>query len=437
MHLRRRRGMKILSYKDADYKTFVKGLRRRAIPENSVRDLVTDIISRVEEEGDEALIALTEKFDGAKLSADELFISKEEFAEAAESVSEETREAIRRSLVNIHDFAKKSMRKDWSGKNAEGATVGERFTPFDRVGVYVPGGKAPLVSTALMTAGFAQAAGVPEIFAATPCGPDGKVNPALLYALQQAGVTEAVKVGGAQAIAGMALGTKTIKPVDRIFGPGNRFVVEAKRQLVGAVSIDLLPGPSEILILADETANAAYIAADMLAQAEHGGDSAVGFVTPSRALLDQVKLEIEQQTVTLSRADIIREVLEKSTFLLEVESLDDGVAISNDFAPEHLSLIVKNEDAVLAEIRTAGAIYLGADSPVAVGDFLAGPSHTLPTGGAGKSFSGLRADQFQRRTSIVKMDKAAVEKSLPVIRVFAKLEGLDAHGESTAIRIER
>lgn len=402
MHLRRRRGMKILSYKDADYKTFVKGLRRRAIPENSVRDLVTDIISRVEEEGDEALIALTEKFDGAKLSADELFISKEEFAEAAESVSEETREAIRRSLVNIHDFAKKSMRKDWSGKNAEGATVGERFTPFDRVGVYVPGGKAPLVSTALMTAGFAQAAGVPEIFAATPCGPDGKVNPALLYALQQAGVTEAVKVGGAQAIAGMALGTKTIKPVDRIFGPGNRFVVEAKRQLVGAVSIDLLPGPSEILILADETANAAYIAADMLAQAEHGGDSAVGFVTPSRALLDQVKLEIEQQTVTLSRADIIREVLEKSTFLLEVESLDDGVAISNDFAPEHLSLIVKNEDAVLAEIRTAGAIYLGADSPVAVGDFLAGPSHTLPTGGAGKSFSGLRADQFQRRTSIVK-----------------------------------
>jgi histidinol dehydrogenase len=305
------------------------------------------------------------------------------------------------------------------------------------VGVYVPGGKAPLVSTALMTAGFAQAAGVPEIFAATPCGPDGSVNPALLYALKQAGVTQAIKVGGAQAIAAMALGTKTIAPVDRIFGPGNRFVVEAKRQLVGAVSIDLLPGPSEILILADASAKAAYIAADMLAQAEHGGDSAVGFLTTSSALLEKVRVEIEKQTAQLSRSKIIKEVLKTSTFLLHVKSMAEGVAIVNAFAPEHLSLIVKDEDDVLAQIRTAGAIYLGADSPVAVGDFLAGPSHTLPTGGAGRSFSGLRADQFQRRTSIVKMDKRAVEKSLSVIEEFARLEGLDAHGKSTSIRLKR
>jgi histidinol dehydrogenase len=329
------------------------------------------------------------------------------------------------------------MRKDWSSKNAEGAVIGERFTPFDRVGVYVPGGKAPLVSTALMTAGFAQAAGVPEIFAATPCGPDGSVNPALLYALKQAGVTQAIKVGGAQAIAAMAIGTKTIAPVDRIFGPGNRFVVEAKRQLVGAVSIDLLPGPSEILILADASAKASYIAADMLAQAEHGGDSAVGFLTTSTALLEKVRVEIEKQTAQMSRAKIIKEVLKTSTFLLHVKSMDEGVAIVNAFAPEHLSLIVKDEEAVLAQIRTAGAIYLGADSPVAVGDFLAGPSHTLPTGGAGRSFSGLRADQFQRRTSIVKMDKRAVEKSLSVIEEFARLEGLDAHGKSTSIRLKR
>ena len=429
--------MKILSYKDAAYATFVKRLRRRAIPEDSVRDLVADIIAKVAADGDQALVELTDRFDGAKLTRKALFVSEKEFSEAEAGVTSETRDAVRRSLANIHSFAKRSMRKDWSGKNAEGATVGERFTPFDRVGVYVPGGKAPLVSTALMTAGFAQAAGVPEIFAATPCGADGTVNPALLYALKQAGVTEAIKVGGAQAIAAMALGTKTIRPVDRIFGPGNRFVVEAKRQLVGAVSIDLLPGPSEILILADSTAKAAYIAADMLAQAEHGGDSIVGFVTPSKTLLNQVEREIAKQAVTLSRAKTIREVLKNGTFLLHVKSMEEGIAISNDFAPEHLSLVVADEEAVLAKIRTAGAIYLGADSPVAVGDFLAGPSHTLPTGGAGRSFSGLRADQFQRRTSIVKMNKAAVRKSVDAVNEFARLEGLDAHGKSTSIRLER
>lgn len=243
MHVARQfKGMKTVTYKDAGYATFVQKMRRRAIPEDSVRDLVSDIISQVASKGDGALVELTQRFDGAKLSSKGLFISEAEFAAAREGVSDSTREAVRRSLKNIHAFAKKSMRKNWSGKNAEGAIVGERFTPFDRVGVYVPGGKAPLVSTALMTAGFAQAAGVPEIFAATPCAADGSVNPALLYALEQAGVTEAIKVGGAQAIAAMALGTQTIAPVDRIFGPGNRFVVEAKRQLVGAVSIDLLPG---------------------------------------------------------------------------------------------------------------------------------------------------------------------------------------------------
>ncbi|MFD2257758.1 histidinol dehydrogenase [Luteolibacter algae] len=429
--------MKILTYKDAEYPAFAQSLRRRAIPEDSVRDLVGEIISNVATNGDEALVELTQRFDGAALTREQLFISEEEFEAAEASVSAETREAVRRSLHNIHDFAHKSMRKDWSGKNAEGATVGERFTPFDRVGVYVPGGKAPLVSTALMTAGFAQAAGVPDIFAATPCGPDGTVNPALLFALRQAGVTEAIKVGGAQAIAAMALGTKTIAPVDRIFGPGNRFVVEAKRQLVGAVSIDLLPGPSEILILADDSAVPAYIAADLLAQAEHGGDSAVGFLTPSMELLEKVKKEVEEQTELLSRSKIIKEVLKTGTFLMHVESLAEGVRIVNEFAPEHLSLIVENEDEILAQIRTAGAIYLGPDSPVAVGDFLAGPSHTLPTGGAGRSFSGLRADQFQRRTSIVKMDKPAVAKSLSVIQEFARLEGLDAHGVSTSIRLER
>jgi len=429
-------GMKILSYLDPGYATFVSRLKRRALPEVGVRDLVAEIIAQVAAKGDAALVTFTKRFDSAVLTPKTLFVTAAEFSDAQQAVTPATRTAVASSLKNIHAFAKRGLRKDWSAKNAEGAMVGERFTPFDRVGVYVPGGKAPLVSTALMTAGFAQAAKVPQIIAATPCGPDGTVNPALLYALQAAGVTEVIKVGGAQAIAALALGTKAIRPVDRIFGPGNRFVVEAKRQLVGAVSIDLLPGPSEILILADKSGNPDFIAADMLAQAEHGGDSVVGFATDSKMLLGKVVKALNRQLPTLARGSIIRDVLKSGTFLLHVKSLAEAVAISNDFCPEHVSLITADDQHWLPQIRTAGAIYLGAYSPVAVGDFLAGPSHTLPTGGAGRSFSGLRADQFQRRTSIVRLDKKAVRASLSVVAEFARIEGLDAHGRSTAIRLE-
>lgn len=428
--------MLVLSHKDSGYATFVRRLNRRALPEPGVRDLVGEIIAEVAAKGDAALIAYTKRFDGVTLKPRQLFVSNEEFEAAEKLVGAATRTAIQRSLRNIRAFAKHSLRKDWSARNAEGAVVGERFTPFDRVGVYVPGGKAPLVSTALMTAGFAAAAGVPEILAATPCGLDGTVNPALLHALRAAGVTEAIKVGGAQAIAALAIGTRSIRAVDRVFGPGNRFVVEAKRQLVGAVSIDLLPGPSEVLILSDRTGNPDFIAADLLAQAEHGGDSVVGFATDSKTLLNKVKASIERQLPSLSRAKIIREVLKRGTFLLHLKSFAEGVAIANTFAPEHLSLVTADEARWLPLIRTAGAIYLGSFSPVAVGDFLAGPSHTLPTGGAGRSFSGLRADQFQRRTSIVRLDRRAVAKSLPVVAEFARIEGLDAHGRSTAIRLE-
>ena len=429
--------MKILSYKDKGYAAFVRQLKRRAIPGDDVRDAVAAIVASVAKGGDKALVDYTKQFDGAALTPARLAVSPAEFAAARDAVTPATRDAVAASLKNIHAFARRSMRKDWSAKNAEGAQVGERFTPFDRVGVYVPGGKAPLVSTALMTAGFAGAAGVPEVVAATPCGADGLVNPALLYALEAAGVTEAYKVGGAQAIAALALGTRTIRPVDRIFGPGNKFVVEAKRQLVGAVSIDLLPGPSEILVIADKTANPAFIAADLLAQAEHGGDSTVGFLTDSQAMLTRVQRAMESQLKKLSRAEIIRNVLKSGTFLLRVSSIDEAIGISNDFCPEHLSLVTADDERWLAGVRTAGAIYLGAMSPVAVGDFLAGPSHTLPTGGAGRSFSGLRADQFQRRTSIVRLDEKSVGKSLPAVAEFARIEGLDAHGRSAAIRVGR
>ena len=426
--------MKVISHKDSGYASFVRTLDRRAEPEAGVRESVEAIIAEVRKRGDRALIDFTKKFDGVSLRTKDLFVTDEEFKEAARDVTPATKRAIAASKKNIHAFAKASLRKDWKQKNAQGVQVGERFVPFDRVGVYVPGGKAPLVSTALMTGCFAQAAKVPEIVAATPAGPGGKVNSALLYALQQAGATEVLKVGGAHAVAALALGTNLVKRVDKIVGPGNSFVVEAKRQLVGAVSIDLLPGPSEILIVADATGRPDFIAADLLAQAEHGGDSCAGFVTNSARLLKAVQTEIEKQLQSLSRADYIRESLAKAGFAVLVRSVAEAVRLCNDFAPEHLSLIVKDEAKWLKEVRTAGAIYLGNDSPVAVGDFLAGPSHTLPTGGAGKSFSGLRADQFQRRTSVVKMTKAAAARSLPAVQEFARVEGLDAHGESVRIR---
>ncbi|MEJ6572048.1 MAG: histidinol dehydrogenase [Akkermansiaceae bacterium] len=434
-----RHGMKVLSYKDAAYARFVKKLDRRATPGaagKKVEDIVSAIIADVQKRGNAAVFEYTQRFDGLTLTAKSLFVSQTEIDEAYAAVDDDVKKAVAISRRNIHSFAKRSMRKDWKAKNPEGVEVGERFTPYDRVGVYVPGGKAPLVSSALMTAAFGQAAGVPEILAATPAGADGKINPALLYALVESGATEIIKVGGAQAISAMALGTKTVTPVEKIFGPGNVFVVEAKRQLVGAVSIDLLPGPSEVLIVADQSANPKFIAADMLAQAEHAGDSVVGFATDSKRLLGQVQKEIEKQAPTLSREKYIREVLKKGTFCLLTKTLQEAVDICNAFAPEHLSLVVENEDAWLAKIRTAGAIYVGALSAVAVGDFVAGPSHTLPTGGSGKSFSGLRADQFQRRASIVRMDQKALKKSLPTVETFARVEGLDAHGKSVSIRVE-
>ena len=429
--------MRVITYKDRGYQKFVGSLDRRAEPSRELEEVVAGIVGEVRRRGDRALIDFTKKFDKAKLSVGSLFVSEKEFTEAEAVVAPATKRAIRSSRRNIHAFAKESLRKDWKRKNAEGAVVGERFTPFDRVGIYVPGGKAPLVSTALMTGAFAQAAKVPEIIAATPVGPAGKVNPDLLYALRQAGATEVLKVGGAQAIAALAMGTKSVRRVDKIFGPGNAFVVEAKRQMVGAVSIDLLPGPSEVLVISDSSGDPVCIAADLLAQAEHGGDSVVGFVTNSSRLLKQVEKEVARQLKRLSRAEYIGESLRKAGFAVLVRSIDDAIKICNEFAPEHLSLVVKDERRRLGEIRTAGAIYLGNISAIAVGDFLAGPSHTLPTGGAGKSFSGLRADQFQRRTSIVKMDKASVKKSLPVVQEFARMEGLDAHGESVRLRVEQ
>jgi len=428
--------MKVLTYEDKTYPAFVKKLYRRAIPSGALSATVAGIVGEVARRGDRALIDFAAKFDGATLTVKSLRVSEAELEFARSSVSTETRSAVAASLKNIHSFAKKSLRKNWSSKNSQGAMVGERFVPFDRVGVYVPGGKAPLVSTSLMTAGFAQAAGVPEIVAATPPGADGSVNAELLYALDAAGATEIYKVGGAHGIAALSLGTKSIAPVDKVFGPGNSYVVEAKRQMVGAVAIDLLPGPSEILIAADGTGNARFLAADLLAQAEHGPDSVVGLVTHSKRLLRDVQSELKSQLAETPRKEIAGKALKKAGFMLLTRSMKESIDIVNDWAPEHLVLVAEDEDEWLDQVRTAGAIYLGNYAAVAVGDFLAGPSHTLPTEGSGRSFSGLRADQFQRRASVVRMDQQAVKKSQKVVEHFARIEGLHAHGRSVTLRAE-
>ena len=334
----------------------------------------------------------------------------------------------------MKDFALRGLRKDWKTRNAQGATVGELFQPFSRVGVYVPGGSAPLVSTSLMTVAIAKAAGVEEIVVCTPPDAEGEINSELLYALDVSGATEIYKAGGAQAIAAMSMGTKSIGQVEKVFGPGNSFVVEAKRQLFGLVAVDLLPGPSEIFVLADSSAHADWIASDLLAQAEHGGDSQIAFATTSLRLLESVRDELNSQAKRLKRRKQISEVMKGGTSLVLLRSIRQGIELANDFAPEHLSLIVKNKEEVLPKLKTCGAIFIGSYSPVSVGDFLAGPSHTLPTGGAGKSFPGLTADMFQRRTSIIELDKKSLKKSIPVVEVFAEIEGLDAHGNSARIR---
>jgi histidinol dehydrogenase len=304
------------------------------------------------------------------------------------------------------------------------------------VGIYVPGGTAPLVSTAVMTCALAAAAGVPEIVVTTPADKSGVVNAALLYALRVAGATEVYKVGGAQAVAAMAYGTESVRHVLKIFGPGNAYVVEAKRQCFGRVAIDLLPGPSEVLVIADGTANAEWIASDLLAQAEHGHGSAVIFVTDSARKLKEVATAFEHQLAKLLRQEHLREVAEKTTHLILVKSLKEAVKLANGFAPEHLMILAKDDEKLASQIRTAGAIFLGGYSPVVAGDFVAGPSHELPTGGAGKSFPGLTVDQFQRRTSVVRLDRKSLGALLPAIQTFSEIEGLDAHGRSAAIRFE-
>jgi len=431
--------VKILRHTDPDFGAQIESMSRQtSLFDPAIEQRTRDIINAVRDGGDAALLELTARFDGAKLTADQLAVTAAEFFNASVKVGKELREAMRLACKNIARFSKRSLRRSWVVRNAQGALVGERYDPFERVGVYVPGGTAPLVSTVLMTVVLARVAGCRQIVMCTPCGPDGSIEPALLVAAKIAGATEIYRVGGAQAIAAMAMGTETIKPVQKIFGPGNAYVVMAKRLLFGRVSIDLLPGPSELLVLADDSAKPAHVAADMLAQGEHGsGHERVWLVTPSSRLITAVQREIEQRLPSLSRREYIKEALGRGGWLVQVRDMEGGVEVANTLAPEHCEIIAKNGRRLAARILTAGAIFLGQWSPTAVGDYLAGPSHTLPTGGAGRSFGGLAADQFQRRTSIVEYNRSALAKSLHPLDVLAGLEGLEAHAESAKVRFIR
>ena len=428
--------MRVIHFTDPD---FAKQLREVTAP-SSLFDPVIEqrtraILDDVQARGDGAVLELTARFDGANLTADQLAVTQAELMAASLKADESLRAAVAEAEVNIANFAKKSRRKDWWMKNSHGAAVGEKFDAFQHVGIYIPGGTAPLVSTALMTITLAKVAGCKEIVVCTPCGKDGAINSALLFAARTAGATEIYRVGGAQAIAAMAYGTKTIRRVQKIFGPGNAYVVTAKRLLVGHVAIDLLPGPSEVLVLADDTANPKFAAADLLAQAEHGsGHERVWLVTTSAKILKAVEKEIAKQLPKLARREFIKRALDNNSWLIQVKSLEDAVALTNQLAPEHCEVMTRDACALSRSIVTAGAIFLGNYSPTVLGDYVAGPSHTLPTGGGGASFAGLTVDQFQRRTSVSGYSRASLKKALPAVKKFAELEGLDAHGKSAEVR---
>lgn len=428
--------MKVIRFADRDFaQRCGELLAPSSLFDPEIEQRTREIIEAVRARGDAALIELAQRFDGVTLAPDQLAVTRAELVTAAVQVSPELRAAIAAAAANIRRFSRRSLRRNWATHNAQGGWVGEKFDPFQRVGIYIPGGAAPLISTALMTVVLAQVAGCPEIVVCTPCGHGGAIHPGLLYAARMAGATEIYKAGGAQAIAALALGTRSIPRVDKIFGPGNAYVVAAKRVLFGRVAVDLLPGPSELLALADDRARPKWIAADLLAQAEHGsGYERIWLVTPSKRVLEAVARELDKQRRRLVRREAVDCVLDRHTWLVQVESIDQGIALTNRIAPEHCEVHCRRAAKIADRLTTAGAIFLGPFSPTVLGDYLAGPSHVLPTGGAGASFAGLTVDQFQRRTSLVRYDRAALRKSIEPVRALAEAEGLGAHARSAAIR---
>lgn len=398
---------------------------------------VDEILKNVKEKGDEALFAYTKEFDKTEVTKETIRVTEEEIKEAYEAVDPALIEVIRKALVNIRSYHEKQRQNSWFTTEAKGTMLGQKVTPLERVGVYVPGGKAVYPSSVLMNIVPAKVAGVDQIVMTTPPGKDGKVNPSTLVAAKEAGADEIYKVGGAQAIGALAYGTESIPKVDKIVGPGNIYVALAKKAVYGHVSIDSIAGPSEILVLADETANPRYVAADLLSQAEHDELASAILVTTSEELAKKVSSEIDEFLKTLSRKEIIQKSLDNYGHILIAENLEEAIEAANEIASEHLEIVTRDPFQVMTKIRNAGAIFIGEYSSEPLGDYFAGPNHILPTNGTAKFFSPLSVDDFVKKSSIVYYSREALEEVHEDIIRFAKAEQLTAHANSIQVRFEK
>ena len=428
--------MQILKLTDEAFGTILTNMLKRSpdsYPEQEA--VVSVILADVRENGDKAVFNYTKKFDGADISAENFIVTEEEEKEAYEKVDPALIDVIRKAISRIRTFHEKERQKSWF-MTEEGMVLGQKVTPLSRVGVYVPGGKAAYPSSVLMNVIPAQVAGVPDIVMCTPPGKDGKVTPTTLVAAKEAGVGTVYKVGGAQAIAAMAFGTESLPRVDKITGPGNIFVALAKKAVYGHVSIDSVAGPSEVTVLADDTANARYVAADLLSQAEHDEMACAILVTTSMRVAEEVSAEIDGFLETLSRRDIIKKSLDNFGRILVADNMEEAVRAVNEIAPEHLELVTRDPFLLMTKIKNAGAIFIGEYSSEPFGDYFAGPNHVLPTNGTAKFFSALSVDDFIKKTSIIYSSGEALKALHEDVETFAKAEGLTAHANSIHVRFE-
>ncbi len=427
--------MRIIPLDEGSRKNILEDLLKRDPNQYSqYADTVSTIVERVKKDKDEALFSYTLQFDKAEISAENVRVSQEEIEEAREKVDPKLLAVMEKSMENIREYHQRQVRQSWFSSKPDGTILGQKITALESVGVYVPGGKAAYPSTVLMNIIPAKVAGVERIVMVTPPGKDGKVNPVTLTAAYLAGVTEVYKVGGAQAIAALAFGTESIPRVNKIVGPGNIFVALAKKAVYGHVSIDSIAGPSEILVLADETADPRYVAADLLSQAEHDELASAILVTTSMELARAVSEEVDKLVKTLSRREILEKSLENYGYLLVARSLDEAIETANEIASEHLEIVTKNPFEVMTKIRNAGAIFIGPYSSEPLGDYFAGPNHVLPTNGTAKFFSPLGVDDYVKKSSIIYYSKEALEAVHKEIEAFAESEQLTAHANSIRAR---
>lgn len=427
--------MRIIPLDEGSRKNILEDLLKRDPNQYSqYADTISAIVERVKKDKDEALFSYTLQFDKAEISAENVRVSQAEIEEAREKVDPKLLAVMEKSMENIREYHQRQVRQSWFSSKPDGTILGQKITALESVGVYVPGGKAAYPSTVLMNIIPAKVAGVERIVMVTPPGKDGKVNPVTLTAAYLAGVTEVYKVGGAQAIAAMAFGTESVPRVNKIVGPGNIFVALAKKAVYGHVSIDSIAGPSEILVLADETANPRYVAADLLSQAEHDELASAILVTTSMELARAVSAEVDKLVKTLSRREILEKSLENYGYLLVARSLDEAIETANEIASEHLEIVTKNPFEVMTKIRNAGAIFIGPYSSEPLGDYFAGPNHVLPTNGTAKFFSPLGVDDYVKKSSIIYYSKEALEAVHTEIEAFAESEQLTAHANSIRVR---